>query len=129
MGNAVPILLVEDEPLIALSLQDALENAGYGVNLVADGAAATAFLETRDPELAGVITDIQLGPGPSGWDIARRARELNPQIPVVYTSGDSAHEHSIYGVPDSIMVQKPYASSQIITALSTLLNTVRPPGH
>jgi hypothetical protein len=38
-----------------------------------------------------MITNISLGVGADGWDVARRARELTPELPVVYMSGASAH--------------------------------------
>jgi hypothetical protein len=41
-------------------------------------------------------------------------------------SGDSAHEHTVQGVPDSVMLQKPFAPAQLITAIATLLNAVPP---
>jgi CheY-like chemotaxis protein len=69
-----------------------------------------------------VLTDIRVGQAPDGWQVARRARELVPDMPVVYISGDSAHEWSAKGVPNSIMVTKPFVGAQIITAISTLLN-------
>ena len=54
--------------------------------------------------------------------MARRARELVPNMPVIYMSGDSSHEWSSKGVPNSLMVAKPFAPAQIITPVSTLLN-------
>jgi DNA-binding response OmpR family regulator len=69
-----------------------------------------------------LVTDIRLDDEKDGWHVARRARELNPLIPVVYMSGDSAADHSSQGVTHSIMVQKPFAPAQIVTAVSTLIN-------
>ena len=40
---------------------------------------------------------------------------------VLYVSGDSAHEWTARGVPNSAMVAKPFVDAQIITALATLL--------
>ena len=79
------------------------------------------IVEGRFAELAGLITDFRLADGPSGWELAMRARELKPEIAIVYATGDSAHEWSAHGVPKSVVVQKPYASAQIVTAISTLL--------
>ena len=69
-----------------------------------------------------MITDIRLGKGPSGWEVGHRAREIVSGIPVIYISGDSAHEWSANGVPESIMLQKPFVIGQLITAVTTLLN-------
>jgi hypothetical protein len=44
-----------------------------------------------------------------------------PEMPVVYATADSAHEWPAQGVPKSVVVQKPYASAQLVTAISALL--------
>jgi DNA-binding response OmpR family regulator len=116
------ILLAEDDALIALTLQAALEEASFAVHHVFDADDAIQALEAKHRELSGVITDINFGRGVDGWAIGRRARELIPQFPVVYISGDSAHEHTVKGVPESIMLQKPFTPAQMVTELSTLLN-------
>ena len=43
-------------------------------------------------------------------------------MPVIYISGDSAHEWPVRCMSNSVMVAKPFVSAQIITALATLLN-------
>jgi CheY-like chemotaxis protein len=123
---SILILLAEDEALVAVSLQDALEDAGFTVRAVMSGEEAVSALDTSHADLGGVITDIRLGTDVDGWAVARHARELIPDIPIVYMSGDSAHEHTSHGVPLSIMLQKPFALAQVITAISTLLNAVPP---
>ena len=83
-----------------------------------------AVLEEGAVSVAGLVTDIDLGAGPHGWDVAQRARELNPLIPIVYMSGHQVIEHASRGVPASLMVQKPFAAAQIVTAISQLLNAL-----
>ena len=68
------------------------------------GKDAIAVLEQHDPKVSAVITDIRLGAGADGWDVARRDREINQSVPIIYISGDSAHEHASKGVPDSVML-------------------------
>lgn len=115
------ILLVEDEPLVLLVAQDALEAGGYIVVPAQTSAEALKLLKSRSAKLSGLVTDIRL-PGPSdGWEIARHARELRPDLPVVYTTADSAVEWPARGVPNSVVVQKPYAGAQLLTAISTLI--------
>ena len=46
----------------------------------------------------------------------------HPQFPVVYMTGDSAAEWDSIGVPNSILLTKPFAPAQLVTALSQLLN-------
>jgi DNA-binding response OmpR family regulator len=122
----IVFLLVEDEPLIGLDLAECLREGGYSVHHVLSGADAVAMLQAGDAAIAGDITDVQLGMGPEGWQIARLARQLTANIPIIYITGDSAHEHTVQGVPGSVVVQKPFAAAQILTAVSTLLNTLSP---
>jgi FixJ family two-component response regulator len=69
-----------------------------------------------------LITDVNL-PGPvTGWDIAHRARELNPGLPVIYMTGGAGHEWSAHGVPESLLVTKPFALAQVVTAVAQLMN-------
>ncbi|GAC1577268.1 MAG: response regulator [Sphingomicrobium sp.] len=126
MESSLTILVAEDEPLIGLSVEDALREAGFGVELVDAGTMAMAVLDAGNDLYVALITDVRLGLGPSGWDVARHARKADPSFPIVYVSGDSAHEHGVHGVPDRIMVQKPFAPVQIVTAVTTLLNARHP---
>jgi DNA-binding response OmpR family regulator len=115
------VLLVEDEALIRLDLEDALRDAGFEVVSAANGQAALRILEADPRQVHAVASDIRLGRGPDGWDVAKRARELDPAMPVIYISADSSHEWPSKGVPNSVMVPKPFVPVQIITALATLL--------
>jgi DNA-binding response OmpR family regulator len=83
MQIAVQVLVVEDEPMIRMTLQDALEDAGYAVMWASDGHEAMRLLEERGKELNGLITDVKLGDSPDGWHVARHAREISPDLPVV----------------------------------------------
>ena len=114
------VLLVEDEPLIQALLQEALTDAGYELVIAESGRAALDELERDADRFGGVITDIRLGQGPDGWDVGHRARERSPDIPVVYITGDSAADWTAKGVPKSLLVTKPFAVAQIVTAISTL---------
>lgn len=116
------LLLVEDDEGVISLLEETLRDGGFDLELAKNGAAALGILEARSETLRGLITDINLGAGPNGWDIARRARELSEDIPVVYMSGASGHEWTSHGVPNSTLVHKPFAPAQIVTAISALLN-------
>lgn len=123
-----PILVIEDEPLIRVDLTDVLEQAGFTVEATVDGATAIAAIDKRD-HLAGLVTDINLGSGERGWIIARHARQKFPDLAVVYITGDSAAEWNTEGVPNSVVLQKPFADAQVINAITTILNqnSIHPP--
>jgi DNA-binding response OmpR family regulator len=121
------LLLIEDEPLQLMELAQSLEEAGYKVLTAFTGAKALVLLNTEATRLSGVITDIRLGTGPNGWQVGQRARELIPTMPVVYVSGDSKSEWAAQGVPNSLLIEKPFAMAQIITAISQLINASQQP--
>jgi DNA-binding response OmpR family regulator len=113
------ILLIEDEVLIRELLVIEFTEVGFEVVAADDGDRAIAELEKDATRFKAVITDIKLGEGPSGWDVARRARELIADMPVVYITGDSTIEWSSRGVPNSVVITKPFAPTQVSTAVST----------
>jgi DNA-binding NtrC family response regulator len=115
------LLLVEDEPLIRTSLAAALEDSGYALAEADNAEQAIAHLDS-EKTFVGVITDIRLGAGRTGWEVARHARQSSAGIAVVYMTGDSAADWTAEGVPNSVLLQKPFATAQVTIAISTLLN-------
>lgn len=121
MDAKILLLLVEDEEAIALFAEAVLEDGGYTVVTTGSATEAIVILDERIGEIAGLVTDINLAGGPNGWEVARHARELNPRLPVVYTTGHGAADWAAQGVPNSVVLQKPYVEAQLLTAVSTLL--------
>ena len=105
-------------------LRDILADAGYEVVVANCGRDATAVLDDPSQRVAGLITDINMGGGPNGWEVARHARVRDPGLPVVYMTGAAAGEWAAHGVPCSILVDKPFVTGQLITVISTLLDAV-----
>jgi CheY-like chemotaxis protein len=116
------ILVTEDEFLIQMTLTTWLEDSGYEVLVASSGSEAVAILEGRQAKISALVTDVRLGDGLTGWDVARRARELNPEIAVVYSTGHGINEWPTQGVPNSSMLQKPFAEAQLVLAISSLLD-------
>jgi DNA-binding response OmpR family regulator len=117
------VLIVEDELALQELLQEALKEAGFAVTVIANGDEAIGHLQDNGQAYAALVSDIQLSQsGTTGWDVARAARELNSALPVVYTTGGAADEWAVNGVPNSVLVTKPFAPAQIVTAVSQLLN-------
>lgn len=120
---AILLLFVEDDELIREVVEPTLADAGYAVITATRSEEAVVLLTARRAEFCGLVTDINLGDGPNGWEVARVARQLIADIPVVYASGGSAHGFPAEGVPGSLMVTKPYEPEQIVTAMERLLNS------
>jgi CheY-like chemotaxis protein len=111
-------LVVEDDPLIQLELGAALPDGGFGTESLTSGEAAIAALEA----IRALVTDFNLIGETTGWEVARRARELFYDLSVIYVTSVAADEWTSQGVPKSILIQKPFAPAQITTAISQLLN-------
>jgi len=119
--EAPKILLVEDEVLIQEILLAQLEEAGFDIVMANDANQAIAELNAGAERFKAVVTYIKLKEGPDGWEVARRVREHVPDMPIVYITGDSTHEWSSKGVPDSVVLLKPFAPMQLSTTISTLI--------
>jgi DNA-binding NtrC family response regulator len=118
----VVLLYAEDEFIIREVIAAALVDAGYALELAGGGKDALAQLDAGWAGFAAVITDINLGEGPDGWAVAKHARELKPEMPIIYITGQPPAEWSAMGVPNSVLVSKPCTPSQVVVALATLLN-------
>lgn len=108
-------LIVEDEPLIGMSLKDLLERSGGAPVWVETDQAAYAALDTVDFDT--LILDIDLGAGTTGFDVARYARRLHPQIAIVFSSGTPADWLGQFGVEGAVFVSKPCTEAGILAAL------------
>jgi DNA-binding response OmpR family regulator len=123
--DAVTVLLVEDDQLVRLMAEEALREAGFEVALAGSAEEAVALLDGQSPGFRAVVTDVELSPaGLSGWDVARRARELVPDMPVVYMTGGRANDWAAQGVPKSVLLVKRFVPGQLVTAVTSLLNVV-----
>jgi DNA-binding response OmpR family regulator len=121
METALIILVVEDEPVIQNVLEDTLIEAGFAVSKAFNGDEAIKMLDAPDAHFRALITDVNLGSKVTGWDVARHARQIAPELPVIYTTA-TPHEWEALGVPNSILIAKPYVPVQVVTAVSQLLN-------
>jgi DNA-binding response OmpR family regulator len=117
------ILIVEDDQSIQSIVEDALSEGGFESAVAASGEEAVTLLKGQKTKYRALVTDISLKGRMDGWEVAMRAREIDPQFPIVYMSGASANDWPAKGVPNSIMLTKPFAPAQLVTALSNLLNT------
>jgi DNA-binding response OmpR family regulator len=91
--------------------------------IASSGEQAVSLLDAIKPKYRALVTDVKLSGKIEGWEIAKYAREIDPALPVVYMTGDSADDWAANGVPSSILLTKPFAPAQLVTAVSQLLNT------
>lgn len=115
------ILLAEDEPTIAMTLTDDLEDAGHEVLHAGDTAQAIAYLEgpeERRPEL--VVTDVRM-PGEGGMAVLDRAMSLDPKRPVIMITGYATVDHAVEAMRNGAVdyVQKPFRNEVIVHRVGT----------
>ena len=119
------VLVIEDDDAIQGLVEDALTDGGFEIAAARSGEEAVTLLKGRVAAYHALVTDIGLLGRFDGWEVARAARQLDPDFPVVYMSGIAAEQWKVKGVPNSIMLQKPFAPAQLVTALCQLLNDGR----
>jgi DNA-binding response OmpR family regulator len=126
--NLLVILVVEDDQLIQSVVEETLTDGGFEIAIASSGENAVELLDASEGKYRALVTDINLGRDKiDGWDVARHAREIDPKFPVIYMSGKDADDWASKGVPNSIMLAKPFAPAQLVTAVSQLLNAGPPP--
>jgi CheY-like chemotaxis protein len=110
-NQPIRILLVEDECLIGEWVAEALTEQGFAVETVTNASDALRHLTSEPVDV--LFTDINLPGVMDGAALARRARELLPDLPVVYASARVSMRDPELRVPHSIFVSKPYAPAYV----------------
>ena len=123
------VVLVEDEELIRRLLQRVLESADYEVLVAPNGEDALRLIEGRAGELALLLTDLVM-PGMSGLELARAARELQPDLPVLCMSGYSEQMLRDRGGDDEEVsfIEKPFAPGELTDRVAALLRAAEREG-
>jgi CheY-like chemotaxis protein len=120
-------MVVEDDQLIQGLVEEALSDGGFETAIAGSGEEAVTLLRGNRSHYRALVTDINLLGTMDGWEVAKQAREIDPAFPVVYMTGAAADQWASHGVPNSILLSKPFAPAQLVTAISNLLNTGTPP--
>ncbi len=113
------VLLVEDEFLLADMVAEVLGEHGFEVFTVANAKDALRHLTCGCP-CDILLTDIKLAGNIDGTVLARLARELRPNLPVVYASGSYRAIEELDAVSGSIFVPKPYNPEKLCAMISEL---------
>ena len=116
---ATTILVVEDEYFLRDDIVGYLQDAGCAVIEADTGECAIDICKSGMP-VDVVFTDIQLPGAASGFDVAETFRAARAGIPIVYASGNSGNRHRC--VSGSLFFDKPYRSTEILTACLQLKN-------
>jgi CheY-like chemotaxis protein len=117
------IMVVEDDQAIQSVVEETLSDGGFDLTIASSGEEAVTLLRGNRHHYRALVTDINLLGSMDGWEVARNAREIDPAFPIIYMTGAAADEWPSQGVPNSILLTKPFAPAQLVTAVSQLLNS------
>ncbi|HVI34308.1 response regulator [Phenylobacterium sp.] len=115
------VLLVEDEADVRELIEDAFADRGFEVRSADTDTRAYQLLEQQAPVIDVLVADINLGAGTTGFDVARRARQLRPELKVVYITGHAAHLDR-FGVDGAVMFPKPFNPRELADQVAGLLD-------
>ena len=115
------ILLVDDEPLLRLSLGDALASEGHEVTLAADGASALEAIQSGR-ELDLIVCDIHL-PKMSGLELLEEMHSARPDTPFIvmtaYGLGGDGHTAVENGAAE--LLTKPFEVETLLRAITRVV--------
>jgi DNA-binding response OmpR family regulator len=127
LEDKLVILVIEDDEAIQGVVEDALTEGGFEPAIAASGEEAVTLLKSGLTKYRALVTDINLRGTMDGWEVARLAREADPDFPIIYITAANAYQWASRGVPNSILLCKPFAPAQLVTAVSNLINAGSPP--
>jgi len=121
-GGGETILLVEDDELVRQFARGQLESLGYRVLSAASAVEALSTLR-ENTDVALLFTDVMMPGGMDGRELARKAREIRPNLPVLYTSGYAADVLQKEGRldPGVRLLGKPYPLAELSRQLRDAL--------
>lgn len=127
IGSGESILVVDDEELIRSAARITLEQFNYRVLTAANGTEALAVYQTRQDEIAVVITDMMM-PVMDGAALIRALSEINPQLKIVGTSGllEINETNQTQSPAVKAFLPKPYTAEKLLETLAQVLDKNNP---
>jgi len=121
------VLLVDDEESMRVTLSLALESHGYTVLTAANGAEAFALFKEQRDAVRAIITDL-LMPVVDGWELVRRVRQEDSEIPIILCSGlgQKVPADELDAAKVQALLSKPFDR---VLLLSTLAQALQPGGN
>lgn len=119
-GEGQRILIVEDEPMLLSIVEDVIEKIGYNAVTATSGREALAVLQANI-EVDLLLTDVVMPGGVGGFELAQKARELRPNLPVIYTSGYTGYTVAEMGKVQAPLLQKPTPRNILADAIANSL--------
>ena len=117
------IAIVEDEKDLNNLIKTYLEKEGYVVTSYYNGTDA---IDNVDRDFHLWVLDIMLGDDVSGYDIIKKIREVNPDVPVIFTSARDKELDKIIGLElgSDDYITKPYSPKELVLRVNNIIRRV-----
>ncbi len=117
MSEALPILIVEDDPDLREALTDTLTMAGYSAANAGSSELALAYLDKNLPGL--VLTDVQM-PGMDGHGLLRTLKQRHPEIPVILMTAYGQIERAVQAMREGAAdyLPKPFEPDKLLATVA-----------
>ncbi len=114
------VLVVDDDPAVTSVLKRGLAYEGFAVDTAASGEEALALARERPPDV--VVLDIMM-PGLDGFEVLRRLRAADPQLPVLMLTARDAPADQVKGLTEGAddYVVKPFTFEVLVARIRALL--------
>lgn len=116
----IAVLVVEDEPLLRMTIVEELEDEGFDVFEAADAGEAIAVIE-REPRIHALFTDIDMPGTMDGLRLAAFVRDRWPPIKIIVTSGHTMLDDRRMPVEGRFLA-KPYSPQRVIASIRELVS-------
>lgn len=122
IGAGETVLVIDDEPTVRMLIVDVLEEAGYSAIEAEDGPSGLKVIQST-PQIALLITDVGLPGGMNGRQVADAARQLQPELKVLFITG-YAENAAISGghlEPGMSVVTKPFVMADLAQKITEMI--------
>lgn len=115
------VLYIEDEPFLGRIVSETLQQQGFDIRLVADGASVMGVLNDFEPHIC--VLDIML-PNVDGYTLCGQIRALNPALPVIFLTARSETADLVKGFESggTDYIKKPFSMEELIVRINNQLH-------
>jgi DNA-binding NtrC family response regulator len=112
------LVLAEDEPLVRWFAADFLDEAGFKVFEACHADEALILLQSR-PDIQVLMTDVEMGSGKNGFELAREVHKRWPSVVILIVSGRAYPGN--HDLPKgAVFIRKPYTPTAILRIIHDL---------
>jgi two-component system copper resistance phosphate regulon response regulator CusR len=116
------ILIIEDEPGIAIFLKEGLQEESFAVDVAPDGIIGLEMATVNDGEYDLMLVDWML-PGLSGIEIARQVRKSGSQVPIIFLTARDTVQDTIFALEMGAndYIKKPFSFDELLARIRVQL--------